>query len=421
MNRELRDAAAEAGHDARGAGDVADGLRDILVVLNSDWPLQSILDYLVTQSRLLLGSDACVLYRIDPEGESLVVEAQSGLREDFLRNPELALSTADGTERELLDRVVLNETLLVKTDLVPFGLDGVLSDTATVSSVQMWLEALANHYRSLISVPLTIKQTHYGNMGFYCEASRTFSDREVGLAVTVGSQAALAIENARLRREAEQTAILQERDRLARDLHDSVTQSLYSLTLLAEAARRLAGTGDLTQVESAIARLGEIGQQALREMRLLVYELRPSVLRREGLVRAVTQRLETVERRAGLEGHLEVIGQLVLSPGLEEQLYHIIQEALNNALKHAAATAVTVRIEAGADALRVEIVDNGRGFNPESPADEGGIGLASMRERAERLGGRLTIESGVGVGTRVEVTLDLPEGHNKLASGGSRG
>lgn len=418
MNEELRDAAARVAYDA-GSVDVAEGLRDILVVLNSDWALQSVLDYLVTQSRLLLDSDACVLYRVDLEEENLVAEAQSGLPQDFPNEQQLPLGVAEDEGAELMARLMLNEALLVETDLAPLEPDGSLGGATPVSPVEMWLQALTKRYRSLISVPLTIKQTYYGSLGFYWEASRAFSNDEMGLAATLGSQAALAIENARLRRQAEQTAILQERGRLARDLHDSVTQSLYSLTLLAEAARRLAETGDLIQVESAIARLGEIGQQALKEMRLLVYELRPSILRREGLIRALTQRLETVERRSGVEGHLEVEGQLDLSPSLEEQLYHIIQEALNNASKHAAATAVSVRISALEDTLRVQIIDNGSGFDPGSPSGEGGIGLASMRERAERLGGQLHIHSGAGEGTRVEVTLPLPEARAGRASGGA--
>jgi signal transduction histidine kinase len=207
--------------------------------------------------------------------------------------------------------------------------------------------------------------------------------------------------------QAEQAAVLQERERLARDLHDSVTQSLYSLTLLAEAGRRLAEAGDLDQVQTAITRLGEIGQQALKEMRLLVYELRPSVLRREGLVRALRHRLETVERRAGVEVQLLAQDYETQPASLEAQLYHVIQEALNNVLKHAAATEVTVSLARIKDRLRITVHDNGRGFDLAALAEGGGIGLASMQERIENLGGHLEIISQPGCGTKVLIELML--------------
>jgi signal transduction histidine kinase len=201
---------------------------------------------------------------------------------------------------------------------------------------------------------------------------------------------------------------MQERSRLARDLHDSVTQSLYSLTLLAEATRRLVkGGDDPDQVLAVANRLGEIGQQALKEMRLLVYQLRPSVLRRVGLVRALSQRLETVERRAGVETALLVDPDLVLPAALEEQLYYLVQEALNNALKHAAASAVEVRIAGDGEKLRVEITDDGKGFTVEDAGAEGGFGLSSMYERVEKLGGSLAIDSTPGKGTTVSVTLSM--------------
>lgn len=236
-----------------------------------------------------------------------------------------------------------------------------------------------------------------------------FSDEEVQLAVAFGDQAALAIENARLRSQASQVAVVAERERLARELHDSVTQSLYSLTLLAEASQRLVGAGDLEPVREYTVRLGEIAQQALREMRLLVYQLRPLVLKREGLVGALQQRLDAVEKRAGVDARLLVEGPVELRAEVEDGLYRIAQEALNNALKHAAPTSVIVRIEVKEEGVMLEVSDDGRGFDPERVSDEGGMGLANMRERAERLGGALTLLSAPGAGTTVRVSLEVSE------------
>jgi PAS domain S-box-containing protein len=205
--------------------------------------------------------------------------------------------------------------------------------------------------------------------------------------------------------EAQTRAALEERQRLARDLHDSVTQSLYSLTLLAEAARRWAVAGSLEQVETHLSRLGETAQQSLKEMRLLVYELRPAALEKEGLAGALQQRLDAVEKRAGIKARLLANGLIELPPAVEEGLYRIAQEALNNSLKHARATAVTVTLQREASGVRLEIADNGQGLNPDHLADKGGMGLDNIHERARRLNGRVNIESEPGKGTVVGVLV----------------
>jgi len=131
-------------------------------------------------------------------------------------------------------------------------------------------------------------------------------------------------------------------------------------------------------------------------MRLLVYELRPPELAKEGLVGALQQRLDTVEGRAGVEARLFVEGDVQLPPAVEEGLYRIAQEALNNALKHAAAASVIVRIRAEADRVELQVIDDGHGFEPTALSDRGGMGLVSMRERATNLKGVLSLSSSPG-------------------------
>jgi signal transduction histidine kinase len=142
-------------------------------------------------------------------------------------------------------------------------------------------------------------------------------------------------------------------------------------------------------------------------MRLLVYQLRPLVLKRDGLVGALQHRLDAVEKRAGVDARLLVSGTVELPASAEEELYRIAQEALNNALKHGAPTSVTVRICADKDGAVLEVVDDGCGFDLGSIDMEVGMGLASMRERTERLGGALDVESVPGEGTSVRVTLEV--------------
>ena len=275
----------------------------------------------------------------------------------------------------------------------------------------------ANASQPYVGVPLRAKGQVLGVLSVVGKRGRAFTEEEITLLIAIADGIGTALENARLRRQAEQLAVMRERERLARELHDSVTQSLYSLTLLAEAGQRLAGSGQLPRVQEHLLRLGDIAQQALREMRLLVYQLRPPILAQEGLVGALQRRLDAVERRAGVEVELraEPIGSLPES--LEEGLYGIAQEALNNALKHAGANKVQVLLRRDEQSVMLEIIDDGQGFDLNTTAEGGGLGLTSMRERAEALAGTLTLQSEPGQGTRVTVCIDLEAPKNDSAEG----
>jgi signal transduction histidine kinase len=264
--------------------------------------------------------------------------------------------------------------------------------------------------RSVLSVPITIGDQVFGVFGMDYRQPRSFNAEDKRLFLALAQRAALAIQNARLYEQAGQAAILVERQRLARELHDSVTQSLYSLMLLSEAGRRLASVGDLEPAGHYLARIGETAQQALKEMRLLVYEMRPLALQEFGLAEALKQRLDAVEKRAGIQARLSIEGTLNLPVSVEEEIYRIAQEALNNSLKHAGSNATTVAIRANGDEVEREFADNGKGLDLESAASQGGMGIANMIERAERLGARLDFDSGVGKGTTVRLKVFLPQG-----------
>jgi signal transduction histidine kinase len=234
---------------------------------------------------------------------------------------------------------------------------------------------------------------------------REFSEQDVELIMSIGGQIGVAVENAKLYERAQQVAVVEERQRMARELHDSVTQSLYSLTLFSEAARHLAEEHGYESIERQIKQVGVIGTQALKEMRLLVYELQPLELERDGLVRALRKRLEAVEGRAGIDARVEV-EELVRLPGkVEQEFFRIAQEALNNALKHAVAASVVVYLRQEDGQIEMEIVDNGVGFDPASIQDSAGMGLVSIQERAEQLDGTVTVDSKPGEGTRIKVSL----------------
>jgi signal transduction histidine kinase len=218
----------------------------------------------------------------------------------------------------------------------------------------------------------------------------------------VADQLGTIVEGMRLQEQAERAAVLEERGRLARELHDSVTQLLYGINLFSRAGRDAYSQGKTEEGSQHLARLGETASQAIKEMRLLLYELRPQALEQQGLVGALQQRLDAVESRAGITARL-VADANHLPAEVEQELYHIVQEALNNALKHSAATEVDVQIQAHSEGWLVEVTDDGAGFDPRSVSDSGGMGVSNIRDRAERLGATLTLISEPGKGTTVRV------------------
>jgi signal transduction histidine kinase len=205
--------------------------------------------------------------------------------------------------------------------------------------------------------------------------------------------------------QAGELAVAQERGRLARNLHDSVTQTVFSMTLTAEAARLLFDR-DPSRAASQLTKLQELARSALIEMRTLMQELGPSPVAEQGLIPALRQHTRALEEQHGLIVDVRATGEPALSDQVAQRLYRIAQEALNNVVKHAQVNqaSVTLRCEDGYTLLQVQ--DYGRGFVPEA-VDVGGkhMGLSSMRERAEMMGGILTVDSRPGQGTRVTVEV----------------
>jgi signal transduction histidine kinase len=207
--------------------------------------------------------------------------------------------------------------------------------------------------------------------------------------------------------QAEELAVAKERNRLARDLHDSVAQTLYGLTLQSEAASRQLASGHLEKVSGYLREIRQSAQHSLQEARLLIFELRPPILEKDGLVAALKARLEDVEGRSGLQTHLNLDEVGKLSANLETGLYRIAQESLNNILKHAQASQVTLNLARDPTKVSLEIIDDGIGFDPETAQLQGGLGLEGMQARAEQIGGNLRVQSAAGEGTRVKVEVPL--------------
>ena len=206
--------------------------------------------------------------------------------------------------------------------------------------------------------------------------------------------------------QAEELAVARERNRLARELHDSVAQTLYGLTLQSEAASRKLAAGKLEQVAEYLRLFRTGTQQTLQETRLLIFQLRPPLLDELGLAAALRARLDAVEGRSGIGYRLDLEEVDRLSPPVETALYRIAQEALNNILKHARAEQVTVTLRHQGETIHLAIADDGAGFEPEANGAQG-YGLQGMRERAEHLGGTFSLTSAPGEGTKITVEVPL--------------
>ncbi len=216
-------------------------------------------------------------------------------------------------------------------------------------------------------------------------------------------------ERLRLEREIEQQAAElaagRERAHLAQELHDSVTQALFSMTMTAGAARRLVEQ-DRPGVDAKLDELSELAREALAEMRGLIFELRPGNLAEEGFEPALRKHLTAIQGRTGLIVRLDVAPDLGRLPAaIEGALYRIAQEAIHNVVKHAGAREAQVRVARLTSEVLMTVSDDGTGFDAQMRTD--GLGLPGMAARAERLGGRAGVESSPGGGTTVSVVLPL--------------
>ncbi len=253
---------------------------------------------------------------------------------------------------------------------------------------------------TLLLIPLRTNSHPLGLLGLGRCSGLAFSLEEIALLASVADQVALSMDSARLRH---QTTLLQERQRLSRELHDAVLQSLYGLAMLADAGAAQPEHDPI----STFARIRDVARQAIQEMRLFIYQLQPIELEK-GLVAALHHRLAAVEGRVGLGARLVVEDDvpLALPMPVRYALYQVAQEALNNILRHAHATQVTLHLEYRDGQHILEIQDDGCGFDPQSPG-VGGMGLDNMRQRLAEIGGRLDITSAPGQGTTIRAGVRL--------------
>ena len=371
-------------HEVDRSREAANGMRNLLFMSISNRPLEEMLDYIYAQAHKLLNvTGMVVLWAPDfagamdtPEPMEILYVAGTGAR--------LGLTS-------LVDAATLAQ---LRAQQAPLLRQGVAVDPVPGVAASLF-------------VPLLVERTVYGVLVFDLAGLQLPPGAEQD-ALWLADQVIIAHGADRLQQKAKTASDLQERERLAREMHDAAMQSIYSITLFAEAGRRLASLGQIDRVQDYLQRLNETAQLALKELRLLLYELQPAVLEQVGLVGALRQRLESVERRTGMIARLEGDGDIALPAFVEDGLYRISQEALNNALKHASNPQQRVPRAGVAGSLKLEICDNGIGFDANDPKIMSGEGMTTMRERVRLMHAELFIESAPQKGACVRVLMAIP-------------
>ncbi|MDQ3547575.1 MAG: PAS domain S-box protein [Chloroflexota bacterium] len=259
------------------------------------------------------------------------------------------------------------------------------------------------HVVSFLAAPLVVKNEFIGAMFISSATEDRYRQHDIDLVTATANQIAVAIQNTRLHAQTRAMAALEERQRLARELHDSVSQALYGIGLGARTARAQLDR-DPSQAIAPLDYVLQLAEAGMAEMRALIFELRPESLEHEGLVAALEKQAAATSARHSIAVDLQLASEPDIALDIKEMLYRVAQEAMHNTVKHAHATAIELRLTISNDRLLLDVSDNGRGFDA-TASFPGHLGLVSMRERAARAGGHASIASTPGAGTQIHVEV----------------
>jgi signal transduction histidine kinase len=354
-------------------------LSDVVLALASEHEVEPVLQRLVDSARELAGARYAALGIPDGEGafSSFITSGMS----DELIAAMGPLPRTHGMLGAMLQSAEPHRTPDITED----------------PRFRGWWPRAHPSMHTFLGVPIVAHGEVTGAL-YLTEKAGGFSDADEKLISLLAAHAAIAIENARLHERSRELSIVEERNRLARELHDNVTQRLFGVALAAESAGTLLER-DRDAAAGEIARVGELARGAMEELRAVVFELRPGSLEGEGLATVLRKHVDVLRRVSGRSIELDVGEVARRDPATATQILRIAQEALGNALRHADATHIRVTL----DARRLRVEDDGCGFDPGAVRGRR-LGLTSMHERATELGGTLTVTSGEH-GTSVELEL----------------
>jgi signal transduction histidine kinase len=363
---------------------VAEAVAELLAIASSANQLEDALEDMVDCIHAALGVEATALYRAADGWNHPVLIAASGQLPGATRRKKYPIPAA------ILARALAG----ARGVAVENGLwqESVLQDKPHGSDRRPGEPAL-------LVTPIRHKDALYGYLIQFDARRREFTENDAELAHLFGRQLTLALDNAELRSNAERVAVENERSRLARDLHDAVTQTLFSASIVAEALPRV-WDRDPEEGKRALEDLRLWTRGALAEMRTLLMELRPAALIDKPMPDLIRQLGEAAATRLLIAVDCDIMAEAEPTSEVKLALYRIAQEALNNMVKHSNASHVAIRYLARPEGIELAIADDGRGFEPGS-ASPGQLGLGIMQERARQIGATLVIRSGAGAGTEV--------------------
>lgn len=365
---------------------VSDRTKELTVLYRADEELLShlqldeLLKALVGVAVDILQTDKSALLVLDSKRNRLVVGAARGFSSETFE--KMSFGTGEGIIGAVLSS----------------GEPVVVEDTDTNQQVATHITE-PEGIRSFMHVPIKVKGQMFGVFNFNYLTPRAFSDDERRLFIALAQRAAMAIENAQLYEQAQLAATIEERQRLARELHDAVTQTLFSSSLIADVLPRI-WERNPEEGRRRLEELRQLTRGALAEMRTLLMELRPSALVEVELGDLLRQLSEAFTGRARIPVQIDIDGNVNIPPEVRVGLYRIAQEALNNIFKHAGASQVSISLKCQRGGIELSIADNGRGFDPSGVSSDH-LGLKIMNERSKEIGVHLSIDSQIGAGTKV--------------------
>jgi PAS domain S-box-containing protein len=373
---------------------LAEALHDTAVVLSSTLDLSEVLDQILANIGRVVSHDMADIMFIE-HGVAAIVRSRGYVQHGLVHSEEM-----------MLDVRLAVDTTPTLTTIVETRLPLVIPDTQLYGK---WIKIPnIRSISSYLGVPILVDNEVIGFLNLNSLTPNFFTSQGERLQA-FANQAAVAIRNARLHQQAQKLAALEERQRLARDLHDAVSQTLFSASVIAESVPRL-WEREPDKVSPKLLQLSRLNRGALAEMRTLLLELRPAALLNSSLGDLVHQLVQAIHGRREIEISLDVTDQQSLPPDVHLALYRIIQEGLNNIIKHAQAATITIYFLSKEGHVEIRISDDGVGFEVQDRA--AGLGLGMMRERAETIGANLDVSSQVGKGTEISVSWNvLPEGN----------
>lgn len=382
LNRNLEQQVRERTLEIERRREVAEGLREILAILNSNRPLQESLEYIISQIVRLMQADAAIILEKNSECVEVLVSNLA---------PEELAHFGDCVPGWAAEKILDGETLQVEE------VGEYLSQHPELES------SLLNGERALLGFPMSIGSSVDGGLLLMFNQPRRFSEEDLKTGFSFADQATLAIANARLRAHAEGLAVSAERSRLARDLHDAVTQTLFATSIIAEVLPAI-WERNPEEGRKRLQEISELTRGALAEMRTLLLELRPAALLNTPVDELLQQLCEAFQGRRRIPVEFTADDDLeALPPEVQVVFYRVAQEAFNNIAKHANASQVWVSLTCAGSQVVLQVKDNGVGFNPDR-TPSGHLGLAIMRERAQTVGAALDLQSAPGQGTLVRLS-----------------